>query len=119
MNPVQPTYNPTTVHQSTPYKCVSKKGNKLQERILVNINQDDEEDENNELTGETAFLEYPWMVELLKKNLQKKNFEYKCGAVLIGPNVALTANHCLKSKIPSNFIVRAGEWDRSSSLGDF
>lgn len=98
------------------FQCTSKKGNKLQERVLINLNEDGEEDEENELTGITAFLEYPWMVELLKKNFQKKQFEYKCGAVLIGPSTALTANHCLKSKIPSNFIIRAGEWDRATTL---
>lgn len=32
--------------------------------------------------------------------------------------MALTANHCLKGThvTPSNFLVRAGEWDRSSNL---
>jgi hypothetical protein len=85
----------------------------------VNFNDDEEEEDNNDLTGTTSMAEYPWMIELLKKNVQKKNFEYKCGAVLIANNVALTANHCLKSKIPSNFVVRAGEWDRSSLLGEF
>lgn len=83
----------------------------------MNLNDDEEEDEEgNDFTGTTAFLEYPWMVELLKKNIQKKQFEYKCGAVLISPTTAITAQHCLKSKIPSNFIVRAGEWDRGSTL---
>lgn len=108
--------SPTVIHQSTPYKCISKKGGKLQERILVTLTTDDEEEENSELTGSTAFLEYPWMIELLIKNHQKKLFEYKCGGVLISPTTAITANHCLKSKIPSNFIVRAGEWDRASTL---
>ncbi|KAG5684606.1 hypothetical protein PVAND_013831 [Polypedilum vanderplanki] len=93
--------------------CISKKGKKLQERILINENN---EDEDNELVGETTFAEYPWMIELLKRNPKTRNFEYKCGAVLINPTTALTANHCLKNKIPSNYLIRAGEWDRSSTL---
>lgn len=108
----------TILKPSTNLKCTSRKGNKLQERVLIHINEDGEEEEEgeNKLTGVTAFLEYPWMLELLKKNLQKKRFEYKCGAVLISSNSALTANHCLKSKIHSNFIIRAGDWDRATTL---
>lgn len=36
----------------------------------------------------------------------------------VNPTTALTANHCLKGSHinPSNFIIRAGEWDRSSTL---
>lgn len=113
---LKPASTPSQSHQSSNFQCISKKGNKLQERVLINLNEDGEEDDENELTGVTAFLEYPWMLELMKKNLQKKLFEYKCGAVLISPTTAITANHCLKSKIPSNFIIRAGEWDRATTL---
>lgn len=35
---------------------------------------------------------------------------------IVNPSTALTANHCLKSKVASNFLIRAGEWDRSSTL---
>lgn len=113
LSPV-PAHKPS--HQSNDIKCISKKGNTLQERVLINLNEDGEEDEDNHLTGIAKQNEYVWMLELLKKNLQKKQFEYKCGAVLISSTTALTANHCLKSKIPANFIIRAGEWDRSSTL---
>lgn len=106
---------PASAQQSN-HKCISKKGSKLQERVLINLNEDGEEDEENDFTGVAKMNEYPWMIELLKKNLQRKQFEYKCGAVLISLTTALTANHCLKSKIPSNFIIRAGEWDRASTL---
>lgn len=36
----------------------------------------------------------------------------------VTPTTALTANHCLKGAgvNPSNFLIRAGEWDRSSTL---
>jgi plasma kallikrein len=95
-------------------KCVAKKGNKLQERIL--ITDDEDEDDEGSLSGDTKFAEYPWMLELLKKNKASGSYEYKCGAVLINPTTAITAYHCLKSKVAGNFMIRAGEWDRSSTL---
>jgi hypothetical protein len=60
-------------------RCVSKKGKKLQERILID---EDHEGDDDDQVGETTFAEYPWMIELLKRDPKSKNFEYKCGAVL-------------------------------------
>jgi secreted trypsin-like serine protease len=115
------------------HKCVSRKGKKIEKRILLG---DDYDDDDDALIGETAFTEYPWMIELLKRNRKSESFEYKCGAVLsrfnkkvirksikfliflVNSKSALTANHCLKGSNvkPENFIIRAGEWDRSSIL---
>jgi secreted trypsin-like serine protease len=97
-------------------KCVSRKGKKIEKRIL--IDEDYDEDEDGALVGETSFAEFPWMVEILKKNRKTNSFEYKCGGVLISSTTALTANHCLKgsNNKPSNYLVRAGEWDRSNQL---
>lgn len=114
--------------------CQSRTGKKIEKRILLDEDYDDE----NSLVGETVFAEYPWMLEILKKDRKTGKFEYKCGGVLskfintqqaveakltvfhstVSPTKALTANHCLKgSNIKaSNFIIRAGEWDRSSEL---
>lgn len=64
-------------------KCMSKKGKKIQERILFNDgDSDDDDDDDHALVGESTFAEYPWMIELLKRNTKTRNFEYKCGAVL-------------------------------------
>lgn len=56
--------------------CVSRSGKKIEKRILI------DEDYDDSLVGETAFAEYPWMIEILKKNRKTGNFEYKCGGVL-------------------------------------
>lgn len=100
-------------NQSSP-KCVSRKGKKIEERILIDENDDDE----NEFTGDTYFTQFPWSLLILKKNRKTRNFEYKCGAVLISTKTALTVNHCLKGTIkdPSAYLIRAGEWDRSSTF---
>lgn len=34
----------------------------------------------------------------------------------VTPTTALTANHCVKGLKPLNLLVRAGEWDRASTL---
>ncbi|CRK96765.1 CLUMA_CG009911, isoform A [Clunio marinus] len=34
----------------------------------------------------------------------------------VNPTTALTANHCVKQSRNSNYLIRAGEWDRSSTL---
>lgn len=61
-------------------KCVSRKGKKIEKRIL--INEDNYDDDEGALVGETVFAEYPWMLEVLKKNRKTGNYEYKCGGVL-------------------------------------
>ncbi|CAG9810820.1 unnamed protein product [Chironomus riparius] len=115
LRPVESTdFKPTTVKPASNLQCISKKGKRLQERIL--IDDEAEEGDEHDQVGETTFAEYPWMIELLKINQKTRVFEYKCGAVLVNPTTALTANHCLKSKVPSNFQIKAGEWDRSSAL---
>ena len=58
---------------------MSKKGTKIEKRILLDDEYDDGDDA---VIGETAFAEYPWMVEILKKNRKTGNYEYKCGGVL-------------------------------------
>lgn len=97
-------------------QCISRKGKKLQERIL--IDEDYEDDENTAMSGESSFSEYPWMLAILKRVRKTESFEYKCGGVLISMKIALTAHHCLTgNRIKAeNFQVRAGEWDRASSL---
>lgn len=116
-------------------KCISHKGNKIEKRILI----DDDYDEEDEDLGESSFAEFPWMLEVQKKNRKSNVFEYKCGAVLskfnlifpltffltyiiflflVNPTTALTAAHCLKGALrsPDQFKIRAGDWDRGSEL---
>lgn len=59
--------------------CLSRKGKKIEKRILID---DDYDDDDDSLVGETVFAEYPWMLEILKKNGKTGKFEYKCGGVL-------------------------------------
>lgn len=61
-------------------KCVSRKGKKIEKRIL--IDEDNYDDDEGALVGETVFAEFPWMLEVLKKNRKSGNYEYKCGGVL-------------------------------------
>lgn len=117
---IQPSLTTTTTSAPAPkpviQKCSSRKGNKIEKRIL--LGDDYDEDDDDSLVGETAFAEYPWMLEILKKNRKTGNFEYKCGGVLINPTTALTANHCVKGSNlkPADYLIRAGEWDRSNKL---
>lgn len=66
------------INHSQIEKCVSRKGKKIEKRILI----DDDEDDDGILVGESSFAEFPWMIELLKKNRKTNSFEYKCGGVL-------------------------------------
>ena len=66
------------VNQPQFEKCVSRKGKKIEKRILI----DDYEDDDGISIGESSFAEFPWMIELLKKNRKTNSFEYKCGGVL-------------------------------------
>lgn len=59
-------------------KCVSHKGNKIEKRILIAADYDEEDED----LGESSFAEFPWMLEVQKKNRKSNIFEYKCGAVL-------------------------------------
>lgn len=100
-------------------QCISKKGSKhLQERILL---EDDYDEDNRDvaMVGESSFAEYPWMLALLKR-AKSGTFEFKCGGVLISMNSALTAHHCISTSSRAvnvdNYRVRAGEWDRASTL---
>jgi secreted trypsin-like serine protease len=101
----------TQHHSQQLPKCVAKKGTHIMERVLFR-----EDYEDDDFAGETRFAEYPWMLELLKYNTKTREYEYRCGAVLLNSNTALTANHCLKSKVASNFKIRAGEWNRNSTI---
>lgn len=65
-----------------PQSCVSRKGKKIEKRILIDDDYDEDEADSEALVGETTFAEYPWMIEILKKNRKTNNFEYKCGGVL-------------------------------------
>lgn len=71
---------PTTNFNVNPVqKCVSRKGKKIEKRILIDEEYDDGD---ASLVGETSFAEFPWMVELLKKSRKTGHFEYKCGGAL-------------------------------------
>lgn len=59
-------------------KCISYKGNKIEKRILIDADYDEEDKD----LGESSFAEFPWMLEVQKKNRKSNIFEYKCGAVL-------------------------------------
>lgn len=69
----------TSTDFAKPPKCVSRKGKKIEKRILI---EEDYDDNDDSLTGETSFSEYPWMLEILKKNRKTGIFVYKCGGVL-------------------------------------
>lgn len=71
---------PTTSFDVNPTAtCVSRRGKKIEKRILLD---EDYDDDDNALVGETVFAEHPWMLEILKKNRKTGKFEYKCGGVL-------------------------------------
>lgn len=103
-------------HPKPVEQCVSRKGKKIQERIL--LDDYDEDDDDVPMVGETSFGEYPWMLAILKRVKKTATFEYKCGGTLISMKSALTAHHCLSntnSRIKAeNYQVRAGEWDRAT-----
>jgi Trypsin len=132
-------YYPLTTVKTTksPNKFSSqvcgKKGLKIEKRILGHFDEDDSNDEDR---GETQFGEFPWMLALMKLNKATGRYEYKCGAVLIKNNVALTVTHCVgyvkydlfisvfnvtwvsnfsKKNYAHNFKIRAGDWDRAST----
>lgn len=71
-------------HTATSYmpaeKCVSKKGVRIEKRIL--IDEEDYDDSEYAHVGVTEPNEYPWMVALLKKNSTSQIYQYKCGGVL-------------------------------------
>lgn len=69
---------------------MSRKGKKIEKRILID---DDYDDGDESLVGETAFAEYPWMIEILKKNRKSGKFGYKCGGVLSKLNKSLSMNN--------------------------
>lgn len=69
-------------HQRPHQSCSSRKGKKIEKRILIPEDYEGDEDDDDVLVGETSFAEYPWMIEVLKKNRKTGSFEYKCGGVL-------------------------------------
>lgn len=77
MNFISTILKPVPAYQPQIDKCVSRKGKKIEKRILIDYEDDDET-----MIGESSFAEFPWMIELLKKNRKTNSFEYKCGAVL-------------------------------------
>jgi secreted trypsin-like serine protease len=98
-------------------KC-GKRGGRIEKRILFDVSEDTDYDSNEEESDNTAvFGEFPWMVELRRKNRKTGEFEYLCGGVLINPSTVLTVSHNVRSiKKPSNLVIRAGEWDRFSTF---
>lgn len=52
------------------------------------------------------------------KSLSQSSIAQSRISLLVSPTTAITANHCLKGAFasPESFIIRAGEWDRSSTL---
>lgn len=74
---------PANIELPNSQKCVSRKGKKIEKRILIDEDYDEDDADGEALVGESVFAEYPWMIEILKKS-RKINavFEYKCGGVL-------------------------------------
>jgi V8-like Glu-specific endopeptidase len=69
------------------------RGLKIEKRVLGNFEED--YDSGNDDRGETQFGEFPWMLAVMKYNKANGQHEYKCGAVLIKKNIALTVTHCV------------------------
>ena len=76
---LKPVTSTDFINNKPQLRCISRKGKKIEKRILI---EDDYDDNDESLTGETAFAEYPWMLEILKKNRKTGSFAYKCGGVL-------------------------------------
>uniref|UniRef100_A0A8D8RFZ0 Serine protease 42 n=1 Tax=Cacopsylla melanoneura TaxID=428564 RepID=A0A8D8RFZ0_9HEMI len=63
----------------------------------------------------TYFGEYPWMLELFYLERPEKSL-FKCGASLIGPDIALTSAHCIKAN--TEYWVKAGDWYNRDVIDD-
>lgn len=100
------------------YEKCGKRGGRIEKRILIDFGSDsvESEEEDVEVIGESAFGEFPWMIEIQKWNRSIGEFQYQCGGVLINPSTALTVTHCVKSVLKfTNLKIRAGEWDRATT----
>ncbi|KAL1460833.1 hypothetical protein WDU94_012776 [Cyamophila willieti] len=64
----------------------------------------------------TYFGEYPWMLELFYYDRHKERNLFKCGASLIGPDIALTSAHCIIAN--TEYWVKAGDWYNRAILDE-
>ncbi|XP_060858880.1 phenoloxidase-activating factor 2-like isoform X1 [Metopolophium dirhodum] len=75
---------------------------------------------NPEDNSNTHFGQFPWMVAILKTDINeetgiKTENVFLCGGSLIHPRVILTAAHCVRGKDVKLMKVRVGVWDTQSN----
>lgn len=55
--------------------------------------------------NDTYLGEFPWTVSV------RRSDHHHCGGVIVSNKWILTAAHCVQSRVPSNFVIRIGEYD--------
>ncbi|XP_014219939.1 serine proteinase stubble [Copidosoma floridanum] len=57
----------------------------------------------------STFGKWPWQISL--RQWRTSTYLHKCGAALLNENWAITAAHCVQKVLPSDLLLRIGEYD--------